>query len=76
MQHPHSIREKIATLRQREYADECELQYLADAACFGSDYIDDLVELLGDARTVEGGTDERTYHRGVVKAGFGTAYRY
>ena len=78
MTQTHSIRTKLATLRQREQADYDELWHI-DEMCLASgysDFLDEIADRLGDARTVEGGTDERTFHRGVSRAGFATAFRY
>lgn len=78
MQQAHTIRTKLAKLRRDQEADPTELMHI-DEMCLASgysDYLDDFADRLSDARTVEGGTDERTFHRGVSRAGFATAFRY
>lgn len=78
MQTAHALT-KIRSLQRQTATNEAadELFFMEQLAEVGGDeFVEDLIGYIGDARTVEGGTDERTYHRGVCRAGFGTAFRY
>jgi hypothetical protein len=73
----HHMRTKIATLRQREQADDCECEYLDQIAIRGwgaDDYVDHVVELAASRRSYEGG-DDRELHRVLSYAGLAPAYR-
>jgi hypothetical protein len=79
MQQAHTIRTRIAKLRQDQEADDTELCHL-DQLCLASgysDYLDEFTARLSDSRSgFDGSTDERVYHRSLARAGFATAYRF
>ena len=73
----HHTRTKIATLRQREQADESEVGYLEDLAIRGfgaDDYVDSLVDMYQSARTGDG-FDERQTERALRYSGLACTYR-
>jgi hypothetical protein len=73
MQKNHT-KHRIAAIRQRVEADESELMHLETLAdqCGGySDYLDEFVDRLSYANTIDG-VDERVRQRALSYAGFAT----